>query len=132
MKRVMSTIMALAISAILVTAVMAAEEKAPAPSATGPAAPKFEKFSGVVEKVDVAKKVFSVKSGKEEMAFSWVEKTRITEGKKELTFADLKKGLQVTVKYMKDGGKLVAARIRVRTSMPTGTREKTPSSTEKK
>jgi Cu/Ag efflux protein CusF len=132
MKRAISTIMTLAISVILVTAVMAAEEKAPASSATGTAAPKVEKFSGVVEKVDVAKKNFSVKSGKEEKSFSCVEKTRIAEGKKELTFADLKKGLQVTVRYMKDGGKLVAARISVRTFMPTGTREKTPSTTEKK
>jgi Cu/Ag efflux protein CusF len=132
MKRAISTIMTLAISVILVTAVMAAEEKAPASSATGTAAPKVEKFSGVVEKVDVAKKNFSVKSGKEEMTFSWVEKTRITEGKKELTFAGLRKGLQVTVKYIKDGSKLVAAKIRVRTSMPSGTKEKTPSTTEKK
>ncbi len=130
MKRAISTVMTLAISVILVTAVMAAEQKAPA--AATPATPKFEKYSGVVEKVDVAKKDFSVRSGKEEMTFSCVDKTRITEGKKDLTFADLKKGLQVTVKYVKDGGKLVAAKISVRTFKPPGTKETTPSSTEKK
>ena len=130
MKRVMLTVMALGISVIFVTAVMAAEQKAPAPAT--PATPKFEKFSGVVEKVDVARKDFSVKSGKDEMTFSWVDKTRITEGKKELTLADLKKGLHVTVRYMKDGGKLVAVKISVRTSKVTGTKETTPSSTEKK
>jgi hypothetical protein len=122
--------MALAISMILVTEVMAAEQKVPA-SAT-PATLTFEKFSGVVQKVDVAKKDFSVKSGKEEMTFSCVDKTRITEGKKDLAFADLKKGLQVTVKYVKDGGKLIAAKISVRTFKAPGTKETTPSSTEKK
>jgi Cu/Ag efflux protein CusF len=130
MKRAISAVMTLAISVILVIAVMAAEQKAPG-SAT-PATPKFEKYSGVVEKVDVAKKDFSVKSGKEEMTFSCVDKTRITEGKKDLTFADLKKGLQVTVKYIKDGGKLVAAKISVRTFKPAGAKETAPSSTEKK
>jgi Cu/Ag efflux protein CusF len=130
MKRAILIVMALAISVLFVSGTMAAEQKAPA--AAAPATPKFEKYSGVVEKVDVSKKDFSVKSGKEEMTFSWVDKTRITEGKKELTFADLKKGLHVTVKYIKDGDKSIAARISVRTSMPTGTKEKTPSTTEKK
>jgi Cu/Ag efflux protein CusF len=132
MKRAMLTLMALTISVILVAAVTAAEEKGPASSTTGPAAPKVEKFSGVVERVDAAKKVFSVKSGKEEMTFSWVDKTIIVEGKKEITLADLKKGLNVSVIYIKDGGKSIAARIGVRTSMPMGTKEKTPSTTEKK
>jgi hypothetical protein len=66
------------------------------------------------------------------MTFSCVDKTRITEGKKDLTLADLKKGLQVTVKYVKEGGKLVAAKISVRTFKATGMKETTPSSTEKK
>jgi Cu/Ag efflux protein CusF len=122
--------MALAISMILVTAVMAAEQKAATPAT--PATLKFEKFSGVVQKVDVAKKDFSVKSGKEEKTFSCVDKTRISEGKKDLAFADLKKGLQVTVKYVQDGGKLVAAKISVRTFKAPGTKETAPSSTEKK
>lgn len=130
MKRAISTVMALAISMILITAVMAAEQKVPAPAT--PATLKFEKFSGVVEKVDVAKKDFSVKSGKEEKTFSCVDKTRITESKKDLTFADLKKGLQVTVKYVQDGGKLVAAKISVRTFKAPGTKETAPSSPEKK
>jgi len=61
----------------------------------------------------VAKKDFSVKNGKEEMTFSWTDKTKITEGKKELSFADLKQGLQVTVKYKKEGDKLVVEKISV-------------------
>jgi len=130
MKRAMLTVMALGISVIFVTAVMAGEQKAPAPATL--ATPKFEKFSGVFEKVNVARKDFSVKSGKEEMTFSCVDKARITEGKRDLTFADLKNGLQVTVKYIKNGGKLVAAKISVRTSKAMGMKEKTSSSAEKK
>jgi len=112
MKRVMLTVMALAISVIFVAAVMAAEQKAPASAVPAPAS-TFEKYSGVVERVDVAKKDFSVKNGKEEMTFSWTDKTKITGGKKELSFADLKQRLQVTVKCKKEGDKLVAEKISV-------------------
>jgi len=63
MKRAMLSFMALAISMIFVAAVMAAERKAPAPASAMPV-PTYEKYSGVAEKVDVAKKDFSVKSGK--------------------------------------------------------------------
>ena len=132
MKRAMLTVMALAISVIFVAAVMAAEQKAPASSATAPSAPKFEKYSGVVEKVDVAKKDFSVKSGKEEMTFSWTDKTKITEGKKELSFSDLKKGQEVTVEYTKEGNKSVAQMVSVSAPKTMGMKEITPSTTEKK
>lgn len=125
MKRAMLTVMALAVSVIFVAAVMAAEQKAPA-SAT-PAAPKFEKYSGVIEKVDVARKDFSVKSGKEEMTFSLTDKTKITEGKKTLSFTDLKKGQEVTVEYIKEGNKSVAEMVSVSAPKTTGMKEKAPS-----
>lgn len=111
-KRATLTAMVLAVSVIFVAAVMAAEQKPPASAAPAPAS-TLEKCSGVVERVDVAKKDFSVKNGKEEMTFSRTDKTKITEGKKELSFADLKQGLQVTVKYKKEGDKLVAEKISV-------------------
>jgi Cu/Ag efflux protein CusF len=130
MKRAMLTVMALAISVIFSTAVMAAEQKAPAPSATVPAS-SLEKYSGVVERVDVAKKDFSVKSGKEEMIFSWTDKTKITEGQKTLSFADLKKGQEVSVEYKKEGNKSVAEAISVTAPKTMGMKEKSPSSTKK-
>ena len=108
----MLTVMALAISVIFITGVMAAEQQAPV-SVAASTTPKLEKFSGKVEKVDEAKKDFFVKAEKEEMTFSWTDKTKFTEGKKELSFADLKQGLQITVRYKKDGDKLVAEKIRV-------------------
>ena len=125
MKRVTLTVMVLAISVIFVAAVMAAEQKAPA-SAT-PAAPKFEKYSGVIEKVDVARKDFSVKSGKEEITFSLTDRTKITEGKKDLSFTDLKKGQEVTVEYTKEGNKSVAEMVSVSAPKTTGMKEKAPS-----
>jgi hypothetical protein len=125
MKRTMLTVMVLAISVIFVAAVMAAEQKAPAPGT--PTTPKFEKFKGVVEKVDEVKKDILVKSDKEEMTFSLTDKTKFTEGKKELTFADLKSGLSVTVKYKKEGDKLIAFRVSVHKPKTMGMKEKAPS-----
>jgi Cu/Ag efflux protein CusF len=121
----MLTVMVLAVSVIFVAAVMAAEQKAPA-SAT-PAAPKLEKYIGVIERVDVARKDFAVKSGKEEMTFSLSDKTKITEGKKTLALTDLKKGQEVTVEYTKEGNKSVADMISVSAPKTTGMKEKAPS-----
>ncbi len=112
MKKAILTAMAFAISVIFVTGVMATEQQAPV-SVAASTTPKLEKFSGKVEKVDEAKKDFFVKSEKEEMTFAWTDKTKFTEGKKELSFADLKQGLQVTVRYKKEGDKLVAEKISV-------------------
>lgn len=131
MKRAMLTIMALAVSVIFVAAVMAAEQKAPAPASATPA-PAYEKYSGVIEKVDAAKKDFSVKSGKGEMMFSWTDKTKVTEGSKDLSFNDLKKGQEVTVEYTKEGNKSVAQSVSVGPPKTVGMKEKAPSSTEKK
>ena len=129
MKRAMLSVLGIALSVIFVAAVMAAEQKAPA-SATP--APTYEKYSGVVEKVDAAKKDFSVNSGKGEMMFSWTDKTKFTEGSKELSFNELKKGQEVTVEYAKEGNKSVAQSVSVSPPKTMGMKEKTPSSTEKK
>jgi hypothetical protein len=125
MRRTMLTVMVLATSVIFVAVVMAAGQKAPA-SAT-PAAPKLEKYSGVIERVGVARKDFSVKSGKEEMTFSLSDRAKITEGTKTLALADLKKGQEVTVEYAKEGNKSVADLVSVSVPKTTGMKEKAPS-----
>ncbi len=125
MRRTMLTVMVLAASVIFVAAVMAAEQKAPV-SAT-PAAPKLEKYIGVIERVDVARKDFSVKSGKEEITFPLSDKAKITEGTKTLALADLKKGQEVTVEYAKEGNKSVADTVSVSAPKTTGMKEKAPS-----
>jgi hypothetical protein len=88
---------------------------APAPKAAAPA--KLEKFSGAIDKVDEVAKAIEVKGKvkKEEkvLAFATDDKTKITKGKETLSFADLKKGMNVSVEYKKDGGKMVAAAIKV-------------------
>jgi len=61
------------------------------------------------------------------MTFSLTDKTKVTEGKKELTLADLKSGLSVTVRYKKEGDKLVAFKVRVHVPKTTGMKERAPS-----
>ena len=88
---------------------------APAPKPAAPA--KLEKFSGAIEKVDEIAKAIEVKGKvkKEEKALTFAtdDKTKITKGKDTLAFADLKKGMNVSVEYKKDGDKMVAAAIKV-------------------
>jgi len=113
MKRtILMGMFALMMSVAFVSGVMAQQKPATTPP---PAAQqsKLEKFSGTVEKVDSAKKEVFVKMNKEEMAFSLGEKAKIMEGKKVLSLNDLKKGMNVSVEYTKEGNKLVAESINV-------------------
>ena len=97
--------------------VMAQQKPAPAP-APAPAAPakeekpKIEKFTGVVEKVDEMAKAVVVKDKKGEKTFAVDDKTKITKGGKDMPLAELKKGMNVSVEYKKDGEKLVAVAIK--------------------
>jgi len=100
---------------------MAQQKAAPAPEkAAAPApAPKAEKpmkFSGMIEKVDEMGKAIDVKGKvqKEDkvMTFGTNDKTKITKGTDTLSFADLKKGMSVSVDYKKDGDKMVAVAIK--------------------
>jgi hypothetical protein len=88
---------------------------APAPKPAAPA--KLEKFSGAIENVNEMAKAIEVKGKvkKEEKALTFAtdDKTKITKGKETLSFADLKKGMNVSVEYKKDGDKMVAAVIKV-------------------
>ena len=103
---------ALMMSVAFVSRVMAQQKPATTPP---PAAQqsKLEKFSGTVEKVDSAKKEVFVKMNKEEMTFSLGEKAKIMDGKKVLSLNDLKKGMNVSVEYTKEGSKLIAESINV-------------------
>ncbi len=107
-----------------VSGVMAQQKAAPAkPAATPAPAPapaekvKVEKFSGAIEKVDDMAKAVEVKGKvkKEEksLTFATDDKTKITKGKDALTFADLKKGMNVSVEYQKAGDKMTAVAIKV-------------------
>lgn len=124
MKRTLLTVISLGLSMIFAAAVMAAEPQSPASGKR--TMDKLERFKGVVEKVDEANKDIIVKSKKEEKTFALTDRTKFTEGKKELMVTDLKTGLPVTVKYKKEGENLVALRVNVLKTKTTGMREKTP------
>ncbi len=130
-KTLLASILALAISVVFMSGVMA--ESKPAPQATTAQETKMEKFSGVVEKVDQANKDVLVEFHKEKMTFSFDDHTKILEGKKEMPFTDLKKGMWASVQYKKEGNKLLAESMHVSTSK-TQARKENPSekTTEKK
>ncbi len=113
------------------------EKPAPAQVPAAPEKPKLEKFSGAIEKVDEVAKTFEVKQKvkKEEktLAFAIDDKTKITKGKETLSFADLKKGMHVSIQYKKDGDKNVAVAIKVAATKarPKKAEEK-PAESEKK
>ena len=128
-KTIMISIVALAVSAAFVSGVMAQQASTPAQSATAQET-KLEKFSGVIGKVDEASKDVLVQFHKEKMTFFVGERTKITEGKKELAFTDLKKGMWASVEYRKEGDKWVAESISF--SMPKAMAKKeTPSEVKK-
>ena len=129
-KTILMSVLALAISVAFVSGVMAQQKSAPAPVGTAQEAKKLEKFNGVIEKVDEATKDVLVQLHKEKMTFSLGEKTKIMEGKKELPFTDLKKGMWASVGYKKEGEKLMAESISV--SMPkVEAKQVTPSEVKK-
>jgi hypothetical protein len=114
-KTILTSIFMLAISVAFVSGVMAQEKPA---SVQTPAAQetKLEKFDGVIVKVDEATKDALVQFRKEKLTFSMGDQTKIMEGKKGLSFTDLKKGMWASVVYKKEGDKLMAESVSV--SMP--------------
>jgi hypothetical protein len=109
---------------VFVSGVMAQQKAAPAKpagtAAPAPAAPapvpekpmKMEKFSGTVEKVDEAAKMIDVKMKKKTMSFAVDDQTKITKAGKEMSFADVKKGMNISVQYKKEGDKMIATAIK--------------------
>ncbi len=112
-------LVALLTLAVFVSGVMAqapakpAGTAAPAPAAPAQGKPmKMEKFSGTVEKVDEAAKMVDVKMKDKTMSFAVDNQTKITKAKKEMSFADVKKGMHVSVEYKKEGDKMIATAIK--------------------
>ena len=120
--------------AVFVSGVMAQQNPAPAKpagtAAPAPAAPaaekpaKVEKFSGTVEKVDDATKMVEVKMKKKTMNFATDDQTKITKAGKGMSFADVKKGMHVTVEYKKEGDKMIATAIKA--SAPKAAKKEKP------
>ncbi len=118
-KKMLMSIVALAISLAFVSGGMAQQKPTPAqaaPAKTAPAKQTWEKVKGTVEKVNEATKEVVVQTQKEKMTFSVGQKTRITEVTTKTPLSGLKKGMQVTVEYKKEGNKLLAEWIDVHTT----------------
>jgi len=115
---VMLTLVAF-VSGVMAQQKPAPEKPAAAPApAPKPAAPaKLEKFSGKIDKVDEIAKAIDVKGKvkKEEktLTFAIDDKMKITKAGKDMPFAELKKGMSVSVEYKKDGEKMIATAIKV-------------------
>lgn len=87
---------------------------APAPDAPGKEEKaKIEKLTGVVVKVDDMAKVLVIKGKEGEKSFAIDEKLKIAKGGKEMALAELKKGMNVSVYYKKEGEKLTAVAMKV-------------------
>ena len=129
-KTILTSILALAISVAFVSGVMAQEKPAPAQTAPVEAA-KIEKFDGVIVKVDETTKDVLVQFHKEKMTFSSGDQTKIVEGKKDLPFSDLKKGLWASIEYKKEGEKLMAESISVSMPKVAAVKKETPPEVKK-
>jgi hypothetical protein len=109
-------VVALLTMVAFVSGVMAQGKPAPAPAPAAAPAPekpaKVEKYAGTVDKVDEAAKAIVIKGKKSEKTIVIDDKTKITKGGKEMAFADLKMGMNVSVEYKKDGDKMVATAVK--------------------
>jgi hypothetical protein len=127
----MLSLFAIALSMVFVSGVMAQQKPVTqTPTATAPSpAPesKMEKFGGVIEKVDLGAKEVVVQMHKEKMTFSVGDKTKFTEGKKDMSFGDLKNGQWVSVQYRKEGDKLMAEMISFGAAKTMAKKEETSS-----
>jgi predicted dinucleotide-utilizing enzyme len=120
MKKIFFVVAALALFAFVSAGAMAAEQKA-APAKPAPV--KMHKFTGAIGNIDAMAKTFDVKAkvkvkGKTEektMTFVADDSTKITKGKKALTFADLKTGMHASVQYKVEMEKNMAATVKVAT-----------------
>ena len=110
-KKILMGIIALAMSLMFSSALMANEKASPATAVPGQ---KMELFNGVIESVDMSKKDVVVEFQKDKMSFSLNDQTRVfDEGTKVLKLSDLKKGEWASVEYNKEGSQLIAQSIHV-------------------
>jgi lipopolysaccharide export system protein LptA len=112
MKKILLTAIAAAFLATSAFA-QAPVEKPAKPSTKAPVATKF---AGSIVKADATTLTLKVKTKEE--AFMLTADTKITQGTKTLTAADLKAGENATVTYTKAGDMMTATKIVVATPKP--------------
>ena len=105
-KKIVMGLIALAVSFVFTSGLMANEK---ATTATAAPAQKMELFNGAIEKVDMSKKDMVVEFQKDKMSFSFNEKTKVfDQGTKVMKLSDLKKGEWASVEYNKEGNQRIA------------------------
>jgi hypothetical protein len=110
-KKILMGIIALAVSLMFSSALMANEKASTAAAVPGQ---KMELFNGVIESVDMPKKDVVVEFQKDKMSFSFNDQTKVfDEGTKVLKLSDLKKGEWASVEYHKEGSQRIAQSIHV-------------------
>jgi hypothetical protein len=110
-KKILMGMIALAMSLMFSSALMAQEKASTAAAVPGQ---KMELFNGVIESVDMSKKDVVVEFEKDKMSFSLNDQTKVfDEGTKVLKLSDLKKGEWASVGYIKEGSQLIAQSIHV-------------------
>ena len=117
-KLAMVAALSLSASAFAADAVAPASSPAAAPAAEAKAAPaakpaKAKTFSGSVVSSDAIANTLVVKNTKGEETFSLAPTTKISQGKKDVTIADVAKDQKVTVKYTEENGAKTASSVKV-------------------
>ena len=111
-KKILMGIIALAVSLMFTSGLMAQAEASTAAAVPAQKA-KMGLFNGVIESVDMSKKDVVVEYHKDKMTFSLNDKTKVFEGTKELKLSDLMKGQWASVEYNTEGNQRMAQSIHV-------------------
>ncbi len=74
---------------------------------------QLEKFTGTIEKVDLAKREVTVQSGQKTMTFFMDHNTIASDWTQKIPFSSLKEGMWTTVEYTHNGGQMEARWIDV-------------------
>jgi len=115
MKKAIAIIVSLVFVFVL-TAVSFAEETGAAPAGEQTTVKKADKkqVTGEVITVDTVANTITVKKPKKEVTVSVDDKTKVMTGKDKKTFADVKVGDKVTVKYTTADGKNTAQSVDIK------------------
>jgi len=109
-------LVALITMVVFVSGAMAQPKPAPVPTPAPAPAPekpaKMKTSSGTIRMVDEAAKMIDVKKGKKTVSYAIDDQTKITRAGKEISLADLKKGMHVSIEYNKEGDNMIAATIK--------------------
>jgi hypothetical protein len=113
MKRAILITLVTLVATVAFTSGVMAKHKPAFPLSASAQESKLEKFNGVIEKVNGAKKDFHVQFLRDKKTFFMDDQTKIIESNTVLPSSDLKRGMWAFVEYKKVGNKRMAEVIQV-------------------